>query len=97
MTCARSGREAIELYKSQGAPAVAAYRPAPARIAVASHGAGLDASLTHEGEPCTSFVLVDPQTMASRVVEVEQGDTPEQTSVNAVRAAARSGATRCLH
>jgi predicted Fe-Mo cluster-binding NifX family protein len=86
-------REAVELIRSQGPQAVTTYEPPPARIAVASHGDNLDATLSHRGEPCTSFVLVDPQTMAFETIEVETGETPEQTSVNAVRAAARGGAT----
>ncbi len=86
-------REAIERYTSEGAEAVAAYEPLPSRIAVASHGADLDATLTDRDEPCTSFLLVNPQTMAFDVVPVEPGEPPERTSVNAVRAAARSGAT----
>lgn len=86
-------REAVELYASQGAEAVRAYQPTPVKIAVASHGADLDAPLSEKDEPCTSFVIVDPQSWAFEVVEVKAGDTLEQTSVNAVRAAARSGAT----
>jgi predicted Fe-Mo cluster-binding NifX family protein len=86
-------REAVELYKSQGAEAVKAYQPAPVRVAVASHGADLDAPLSEKDEPCTSFVIVDPQSWDFEVVEVKPGETPEQTSVNAVRAAARNGAT----
>ncbi|MBN1641935.1 MAG: hypothetical protein JXA09_11935 [Anaerolineae bacterium] len=86
-------REAIDRYAGQGAQALMAYEPPPSQIAVASHGADLDATLAEYGEPCTSFVLVDPQTMEHSVVRVEPGATPERTSVNAVRAAARSGAT----
>jgi predicted Fe-Mo cluster-binding NifX family protein len=86
-------REAIELYKSQGAEGVKTYEPSPEKIAVACHGSSLDAKLSERGEPCTSFLLVDPQTMSFDFVAVEPGDSPEQTSVNAVRAAARSGAT----
>jgi predicted Fe-Mo cluster-binding NifX family protein len=86
-------REAVEQYTSAGAQAVAAYEPQPAQIAVSSHGADLDAPLAQKGEPCTSFLIVNPQTMAFEQVLVEPGDTPERTSVNAVRAAARSGAT----
>jgi predicted Fe-Mo cluster-binding NifX family protein len=85
-------RQAVETYQAHGARALAAYEPPPIRIAVASHGADLEATLSQRGEPCTSFVLVDPQTMHAEVVEVQQGETQVQTSVNAVRAAARHGA-----
>jgi predicted Fe-Mo cluster-binding NifX family protein len=86
-------RRAVETYQIQGARALATYEPPPVRVAVASHGADLEATLAPRGEPCTSFVLVDPQTLHCERVEVEQGETAVQTSVNAVRAAARSGAT----
>ena len=86
-------REAVELYRSQGTEAVRASEPSPIKIAVASHGEDLDAALSQQEEPCTSFVLVDLETMAFEVVRVEPGTSPEQASVNAVRAAARSGAS----
>jgi predicted Fe-Mo cluster-binding NifX family protein len=38
-------------------------------------------------------LIVNPQTMSFDVVTVQPGDSLEQTSVNAVRAAAKSGAT----
>ncbi len=86
-------RDAVETYRVHGARALATYEPPPVRVAVASHGTDLEATLTPRGEPCTSFVLVDPQTLHYEVVDVEQGETAAQTSVNAVRAAARNGAT----
>jgi predicted Fe-Mo cluster-binding NifX family protein len=86
-------RDAVSLYTSSGPEAVAGHKPLPVRIAVASHGSSLDAVLSHKGEVCTSFVLVDPQTMDFEVVQVEPADSPERTSINAVRAAAKSGAT----
>ena len=86
-------RQAVETYLREGQEALARYRPTPAKIAVASHGEGLGDTLSPKGEPCTSFVLVDPQTMQYQVIRVEPAETIEQASVNAVRAAARSGAT----
>jgi predicted Fe-Mo cluster-binding NifX family protein len=86
-------RQAVETYRTLGAQALAAYRPDPVRVAVASHGTNLEATLAPRGEPCTSFVLVDPQSLHFELVDVEQGETGVQTSVNAVRAAARNGAT----
>jgi len=88
-----SVREAIELYVSQGAQGVKDYEPPPNKLAVSCHGSSLDARLSQKGEPCTSFLLVDPQTMDFQAIQVQPADTPEQSSVNAVRAAARSGAT----
>ena len=85
-------REAVALYTTNGAEALAHYEPPPTKIAVASHGDNPDATLSHKGEPCTSFVLVDPQTMEFEVIRVEIADSLVQASVNAVRAAARSGA-----
>jgi predicted Fe-Mo cluster-binding NifX family protein len=86
-------RDAVVLYASAGPEAVASYEPPPVKIAVASHGDSLDAALSRKGEVCTSFVLVDPETMGFEVVAVEPADSPERASVHAVRAAAKSGAT----
>jgi len=86
-------REAVVMYAAQGAPAVQSYTPPSARIAVAAHGEDLDATLSPKGEPCTSFILVDPQSMAYKVIAVEPAESPAQASVNAVRAAAQNGAT----
>jgi predicted Fe-Mo cluster-binding NifX family protein len=89
-------RESVALYTTSGPEAVTSYKPRPAKIAVASHGDSLDATLSAKGEVCTSFVLVDPQTMSFEVVRVEPADSPARASVNAVRAAARSGATAVI-
>jgi predicted Fe-Mo cluster-binding NifX family protein len=86
-------RDAVSLYTSGGSRAVADYKPLPAKIAVASHGDDLDATLSPKGEVCTSFVLVNPETMDFEVVRVKPADSLAQASLNAVRAAARSGAT----
>ena len=89
-------REAIELYASGGAEGIESYEAPAHRIAVASHGIGLDARLATKGEPCTSFVLVDPETMSTQTVQVEPADSLQQTSINAVRAAARARATAVI-
>ena len=86
-------RQAVELYTTSGREAVVHYQPQLARIAVASHGDDLEATLSPKGEPCTSFLLVDPQTMQYEVIRVEPAEALAQASVNAVRAAAKSGAT----
>jgi predicted Fe-Mo cluster-binding NifX family protein len=86
-------RQAVETYLQEGQEALARYQPLPVKIAVASHGDDLDDTLSPKGEPCTSFLLVDPQTMEFEVVRVESAEAIAQASVNAVRAAARSGAT----
>jgi predicted Fe-Mo cluster-binding NifX family protein len=86
-------RDAVSLYTSAGPEGIDDYTPSPPKIAVASHGTDLDATLSPRGEVCTSFVLVDPQTMHFQVVQVEPADAPERASVHAVRAAAKSGAT----
>jgi predicted Fe-Mo cluster-binding NifX family protein len=86
-------REAIDLYITNGEEAVTSYEPRPAKIAVASHGNDLEAKLSPKGQVCTSFLLVDPQTMEYETVRVKPADSLAQASVNAVRAAAQSGAT----
>jgi predicted Fe-Mo cluster-binding NifX family protein len=79
-------RDAIELYATGGPQAIESYEPPPEKIAVASHGAALDATLAPKDEPCTSFVLVSPETMSFEIVQVEPADTLLQASINAVRA-----------
>jgi predicted Fe-Mo cluster-binding NifX family protein len=91
-------RQAVEMYRTSGQEALARYQPQPAKIAVAAHGEDLETTLGGSGisaetEPCTSFLLVDPQTMDFESVPVEPAEDLVQASVNAVRAAARSGAT----
>jgi predicted Fe-Mo cluster-binding NifX family protein len=86
-------RDAVSTYANGGPGAIADYKPSAAKIAVASHGNDLDATLSPKREVCTSFVLVDPQTMDFEVIQVEPADSPERASVNAVRAAAKNGAT----
>jgi predicted Fe-Mo cluster-binding NifX family protein len=41
-------------------------------------------------------VLVDPQTMDFELVQIEQADSTVRAGVNAVRAAAKSGATTVI-
>jgi predicted Fe-Mo cluster-binding NifX family protein len=92
-------RQAVEMYMVQGQGALAHYRPPPSKIAVASHGDNLEATLSQKGEPCTSFVLVEPRPREEwtyEVVRVAPADSIERASVNAVRAAAQSGATVVL-
>jgi len=86
-------RDTVSLYTSGGTEAVAAYEPPSQKIAVASHGNSLEAKLSPKGEVCTSFVLVEPQSLGFEVIQVKPADSVEQASVNAVRAAARNGAT----
>jgi len=88
-----SVREAIDLYSVGGTEAIQSYEPPPDKIAVASHGISLDATLSPKDEPCTSFLLVHPETMGFEIVQVEPADSLLQSGINAVRAAARAGAT----
>jgi predicted Fe-Mo cluster-binding NifX family protein len=89
-------REALERYVQGGAQAVVAHARMPERIAVASHGDSLDSPLAPQGEPCTSFVLVDPETMGFDMVRIEPADSLAEGSVHAVRAAAGAGATAVI-
>jgi len=86
-------REAIQRYVQGGPRQVQHFAPLPEKIAVASHGSNLDACTSAQDEPCTSFLLVDPQTMQFEVVQVEPADSVAEASIHAVRAAARAGAT----
>jgi predicted Fe-Mo cluster-binding NifX family protein len=88
-------RQAVDMYGKSGQTALAQYRPPPVKIAVASHGEDLEATLSQKGEPCTSFVLVDPSEgdWSFEVIRVAPADSVARASVNAVRAAAKNGAT----
>jgi predicted Fe-Mo cluster-binding NifX family protein len=86
-------RDAVETYLSSGATAVQSLESPAERIAVACHGDTMDDTLSPKGEPCTSFIVVAPETMTFEAVDVPPADSPVQASVNAVRAAARHGAT----
>jgi predicted Fe-Mo cluster-binding NifX family protein len=86
-------REAIRRYVEGGPRQVQHFAPLPEKIAVASHGRNLDACISAQDEPCTSFLLVDPKTMHLEAVQVEPATSLAETSIHAVRAAARAGAT----
>jgi predicted Fe-Mo cluster-binding NifX family protein len=86
-------RQAVEQYAAGGESAVREYVAPPEKIAVASHGDTLEAPISSQDEPCTSFVLVDARTMEFEVVGVAPAESLVQSSVNAVRAAAKAGAT----
>jgi predicted Fe-Mo cluster-binding NifX family protein len=88
--------EAIQRYARGGEAAIREHRPSLELIAVASQGTGLDAPIHGPGEPCTAFVLVDPQTMHVVTVSIPSAESGIELSVNAVRAAARAGATAVI-
>lgn len=76
-------REAVATYVASGLEALASFEPPPAKIAIAAHSADLEGTLSRKGEVCTSFVLVDPQTMDYEIIEVESVGSPERASVTA--------------
>ena len=84
-------REAVDRYVAGGREEVEAFEPLPEKIAVASHGSSLDDTLSPDGEPCTSFLLVNPQDMSTETVHFSPADTLREFSINAVRAVARAG------
>ncbi|MBM4428776.1 MAG: hypothetical protein FJ026_00325 [Chloroflexi bacterium] len=86
-------RQAIESYLRGGPPAVQAYEAPAEKVAVASHGSDLEATVHPKDEPCTSFLLVDPQTMEWQQIQVAPAESLAQASIHAVRAAVRAGAT----
>jgi len=74
------------LYTSKG-------RKAKVKIAVASDGDDLDAPVGTSLGMCSRFLLVDPDTLDHTVVEVTPKASPEDVSVDAVRAVVKGGAT----
>ena len=85
--------EAVELYETTGLIAPESRKGLSARVAVASHGEGLEALLETRFGTCTSFVVVDPQTMEWEVVKVEPDGPTRAVNMAGIRAVVESGAT----
>jgi predicted Fe-Mo cluster-binding NifX family protein len=85
-------RQAVERFLS-----TALYTPggrkAKVKIAVASDGDDLEAPVGTSFGLCTRFLLVDPDSLDCTVVSVTPKESPEDLSVEAIRAVARGGAT----
>jgi len=88
--------EAIEQYKATGLQTPESRQGLPARIAVVSHGKGLEATLELGFGICASFVVVDPTTMAWESVQVEPDGPAKEVNLKGIRAVARSGATALI-
>jgi predicted Fe-Mo cluster-binding NifX family protein len=86
-------QEAIEHYKAMGLDTPESRKGIPTRVAVASHGEGLEATLEVRFGICSSFVVVDPTTMAWEVVRVDPDGPTERVNRKAIQAVAKSGAT----
>ena len=84
--------EAIERYKATGLATPESRQGTLTRIAVVSDGEGLDARLQTEFGACTSFTIVDPQTMRWEMVRVEHGGHEHKVNLSGVRAIVQSGA-----
>jgi len=85
-------QDAIRLYKATGLRTPAERQGPANRVAIAAHDGGLEAPLERHFGVCTSFIVVDPQTMQWTMVEVEPDGPAREVSLNAVRAVVRSGA-----
>jgi predicted Fe-Mo cluster-binding NifX family protein len=85
-------RQAVErfvseaLYTSEG-------RKAKVKMAVASDGDDLDAPVGTSLGMCSRFLVVDPDSLEHTVVEVTPKASPEDVSVDAIRAVVKGGAT----
>ncbi|MCP4538270.1 MAG: hypothetical protein GY832_14110 [Chloroflexi bacterium] len=92
-------QQAIEHYKATGLQTPESRKGILTRVAVASHGEGLDAPLqvrSGECSTCSSFIVVEPATMEWEAVHVEP-DGPAQTmNKKAIRAIAQSGAAAII-
>ncbi len=62
------------------------------RIAVASDGNDLDAPVGTGLGRCSRFIMVEPESLTFRVVEVTPKTAPEDVSVEAIKAVVRAGA-----
>jgi predicted Fe-Mo cluster-binding NifX family protein len=85
-------RRAVERFLS-GALHVSEGRKARVKVAVASNGDDLDAVVGTSFGMCTRFLLVDVESMDYTVVAVTPKASPEELSVEAIKAAVRGGAT----
>lgn len=85
-------QEAIEHYKATGLATPESRKGILTRVAVASHGEGLDASLEIRFGDCSSFVLVEPTTMEWKIVRVEPREPGQKVNREAIRTVAQSGA-----
>jgi len=86
-------QEAIEHYKATGLQTPESRKGIPTRVAVATHGEGLDAPLQVRFGACSSFIVVDPTTMEWETVRVEPDGPAETVNRKAIRAIAQGGAT----
>ena len=68
-------------------------RKVKVKIAVASDGDDLEAAVGTSLGLCTRFLLVDPDSLDYTVVAVTPKASPEDLSVEAIRAVAKGGAT----
>lgn len=84
--------EAIERYKATRLAAPESRRGTMTKIAVASHGEGMDARLEAEFGGCVSFTVVTPSTGAWETLRVEHRETAQAVNLEAVRAVVKSGA-----
>ena len=84
--------EAVEHYKATGLPTPESRKGLPIRVAVVSTGEGLEAPVELHFGICSSFVVVDPATMAWEAIQVEPDGPAEKVNMNGVRAVVRSGA-----
>ena len=87
-----TAREAIERYKATGLPTPESRTGILTRVAVASTGEGLEAPLELHFGICSSFIVVDPTTMAWEVVRVEPDGPAQKVNRKGIQAIARSGA-----
>jgi predicted Fe-Mo cluster-binding NifX family protein len=86
-------QDSIERYKATRLETPESRKGLPTRIAVASRGEGIGASLEVGFDTCTSFVVVDPLTMTGDTLEVKPDGPGAKVNVQAIRAVVRSGAT----
>jgi predicted Fe-Mo cluster-binding NifX family protein len=68
-------------------------RRTKAKVAIASEGDDLDAPVGTSLGMCSRFLLVDPDSLAFRTIVVTPKASPEELSVEAIRAVVTAGAT----
>jgi predicted Fe-Mo cluster-binding NifX family protein len=89
-------QEAVEHYKATGLQTPESRKGILTRVAVTSHGEGLDALLEVRFGVCSSFIVVEPTTMEWEIVRVEPDGPAQTVNREAIRAIARSGAAALI-
>lgn len=84
--------QAVERYRATGMETRESRQGITTRVAVVSHGEGLESPMEMRFGTCSSFNVVDPRTMEWETIQVEPDGPSKKVNMEGIRAVARSGA-----